>query len=125
MPRVFPESAMKYLWTVAAFAFGANASQAQDGVDKAKASAFDSRIFGGPLSQRTYACFVRRYDANHLAPHPKQRVSAMKLLVTAQDASNDLVGGADDRIFRVDRADLHGCSGLVTDRKQLATLRRK
>jgi hypothetical protein len=150
---------------------------------------------------------VRRYDANHLVQHPKQKVSAMKLLVTAEDApedktasysfrlgfkyrhragnfdssgycnhiiaentggeirlgcgvdcegggidvaikddksalirleririwernkaddaSDDLVAGADDKIFRVDRADLHECSELVTDRKELAALRRK
>jgi hypothetical protein len=41
------------------------------------------------------------------------------------DASNDLVAGADDKIFRVDRADLHECSELVTDRKELAALRHK
>ncbi|WFU15714.1 hypothetical protein [Bradyrhizobium sp. CB3481] len=184
---------------------GAGVCPAQESVDKAKAAAFDGRMFGGPLSQKTYACFVRRYDASHLAQHPKQKVSAMKLLVTAEeasedktinysfrlgfkyrhragkfdssgfcshtvaennggeirlgcgvdcegggievamkddrsalirleririweaddDASNDLVGGADDKIFRVDRADLHECSELVTDRKELAALRRK
>ena len=165
-------------------------------------------MFAGPLGQKTYACFVRRYDAGHLAQHPKQKVSAMKLLVTAEDApedktvnysfrlgfkyrhragnfdssgycshivaessggeirlgcgvdcegggievamkddksalirleririwernkpdddeSNDLVAGADDKIFRVDRTDLHECSELVTDRKELAALRHK
>ncbi|WP_028347090.1 hypothetical protein [Bradyrhizobium murdochi] len=201
---------MKYLWIVATVAslVGANACHAQDGVDKAKAAAFDGQMFGSPLSQKTYACFVRRYDANHLAQHPKQKVSAMKLLVTAEgapedktvnysfrlgfkyrhragnfdssgycnhivaastggeirlgcsidcegggievamkddrsalirleririwernkaddDASNDLVAGADDKIFRVDRADLRECAELVTDRKELAALRRK
>ena len=40
-------------------------------------------------------------------------------------ASNDLVAGADDKIFRVDRTDLHECSELVTDRKELAALRHK
>jgi hypothetical protein len=46
-------------------------------VDKAKATAFHARTFGGSLSQKTYACFVRRYDASHLAQHPKQKISAM------------------------------------------------
>lgn len=41
------------------------------------------------------------------------------------DAGNDLVAGADDRIFRVDRADLHDCSELVTDCQELAALRHK
>lgn len=187
---------------------GAQACQAEDGVDKTKATAFDIKMFTGPPGHKTYACFVRRYDAGHLAQHPKQKVSAMKLLVTAEDApedktvnysfrlgfnyrhrtgnfdssgycshivaengggeirlgcgvdcegggievamkddksalirleririwernkpdddaSNDLVAGADDKIFRVDRADLHECSELVTDRKELAALRHK
>jgi hypothetical protein len=197
---------MKCVWIVAVV--GANACRAQEGVDKAKATVFDARMSGGPLSQKTYACFVRRYDTGHLAQHPKQKVSATKLLVTAEDApedktvnysfrlgfeyrhragnfdssgycnhivaentggeirlgcgvdcegggigvamkddksalirleririwkrnkpdddaSNDLVVGADDRIFRVDRADLHECSELVTGRKELAALRHK
>ena len=202
---------MKYAaCIVAAFACvaGAHACHAQEGVDKARATAFDAQMFGGPLSHKTYACFVRRYDASHLAQHPKQKVSAMKLLVTAEDApedktvnysfrlgfkyrhragkfdssgycnhivaentggeirlgcgvdcegggigvamkddksalirleririwernkpdddaSNDLVAGADDKIFRVDRAELRECAELVTDRKELAALRRK
>ncbi|WKA30110.1 hypothetical protein [Bradyrhizobium roseum] len=197
-----------FLAVAIASIIGANACNAQDGVDKAKATAFDNRMFGGPLGQKTYACFVRRYSAGHLAQHPKQKVSAMKLLVTAEDApedktvnysfrlgfkyrhragnfdssgycshivaentggeirlgcgvdcegggievamkddksalirleririwernkpdddaSNDLVAGADDKVFRVDRADLHECSELVTDRKELAALRHK
>lgn len=201
---------MKHVWIAATLAsiVGGNACHAQEAVDKSKATAFDARMFGGPLSHKTYACFVRRYDANHLAQHPKQKVSAMKLLVMAEDApedknvnysfrlgfkyrhragnfdssgfcnhvvaenaggeirlgcgvdcegggigvamkddksalirleririwqrnkpdddaSNDLVAGADDKIFRVDRAELHECSGLVTDRKELAALRHK
>ena len=54
----------------------------QDGVDSAKAAAFDEQAVRRPgWPQKTYACFVRRYDANHLAQHPKQKVNAMKLLV--------------------------------------------
>src|SRR4051794_4226738 len=197
---------MKYACVAAVVASiaGVHSCHAQEAVDKAKAVAFDTRMFAGPLGQKTYACFVRRYDASHLAQHPKQKVSAMKLLVTAEDApedktvnysfrlgfkyrhragnfdssgfcshivantggeirlgcgvdcegggiqvamkdeksalirleririwernkpdddaSNDLVAGADDKIFRVDRTDLHECSELVTDRKELAAL---
>ena len=201
---------MKYACVAAAITsiVGAYSCAAQEAVDKAKADAFDVRMFAGPLVKKTYACFVRRYDASHLAQHPKQKVSAMKLLVTAEDApedkttnysfrlgfkyrhrtghfdssgfcshivaensageirfgcgvdcegggigvamkdnasalirleririwernkpdddaSNDLVAGADDKIFRVDRAELHECSELVTDRKELAALRHK
>jgi hypothetical protein len=209
-----PENAMKRLWTAAVLTWlaGIGLCHAQDGVDKGKAAVFDSKMFAGPLGQKTYACFVRRYDAGHLALHPKQKVSAMKLLVPAEDAledrtvrtanysfrlgfkyrhrpgnfdssgycshvaaenagneirlgcgvdcegggieiamskddksalirleririwernkpdddaSNDLVAGADDKIFRVDRAELRECAELVTDRKELAAIRRK
>lgn len=202
---------MKHLWIVAALASlaGIGVVHAQNDVDKAKIATFDDRMFAGPLGQKTYACFVRHYDAGHLARHPKQKVSAMKLLVTAEDApedkttnysfrlgfnyrhrpgnfdssgfcnhvvaqdagkeirlgcgvdcegggigvamskddksalirleririwernkadddaSDDLVAGADDKIFRVDRAPLSECVELVTDRKELAALRRK
>lgn len=57
----------------------------EDGIDKAKAEAFDIRMFTRPPGKkaREYACFVRRYDPDHLARHPRQKVSAMRLLVTA------------------------------------------
>lgn len=60
---------MKYACIITAIAcvVGAHACHAEEGVDKAKAAAFDARMFGDPLSQKTYACFVRRYDASHLA----------------------------------------------------------
>jgi hypothetical protein len=60
------------------------AAHAQDGIDKAKAAAFDKRLFAGPVGEKTDACFVRQYDGSHLTQHPKQKVSAMKLLVTAE-----------------------------------------
>ena len=88
MPRVSPESAVKTFWFVA-IAACANTCHGQEAVDKAKATAFDNRMFAGPLGQKTYACFVRRYDAGHLAQHPTQKVSALKLLVTAEDAPED------------------------------------
>ena len=90
MRRVFSGMVMKniclFALTLAASAALAfpESGYAQEGIDKANAAAFDNRMFGGPLRQKTYACFVRRYDANHLAQHPKQKVSAMKLLVTAE-----------------------------------------
>jgi hypothetical protein len=180
--------------------------RAQEGIDKAKAAAFDNRMFAGAIGQKTYACFVRRYDASHLAQHPRQKISAMKLLVTAEnppdeettnysfrlgvqyrhrpgkfdssgscghvvaeasgdemrlgcgvdcdgggidvamkddksaiirlerirvwdrkkpDDDGDAQLGADDKMFRVDRADLRECAELVTDRKELAALRQK
>ena len=184
-------------------------AQEQFIVSKAKAAAFDSRMFGGQPLANAHACFVRRYDADHLAQHPKQKISAMKLLVEAEDAPEDktinygfrvgvqyrdrpgdfdsigycdhaiaseaghgvqfecnpdcdgggmtialskdnksaiaslghimvrdrskpgddasetLSAGADDKVFRVDRADLSECAELVTDSKELAALGHK
>jgi hypothetical protein len=179
--------------------------------DTAKKEEFVKRLFAGPVAkQKSYVCFVRQYDPEHLARHPLQKVSAMKLLLTAEtvpefdgpdysfrlgvryrnkagvfdssgacslsgmtadgdnevrlscnvdcdggdinvglakdskatlirleririwrnnkpddDASDELVAGADDKIFRLDRADLEECRLLVTDRKELAEMRRK
>jgi len=181
----------------------------EGGIDKARAEAFDARIFTKPPGKKAYACFVRRYDAEHLARHPQQKVSAMKLLMTAEipsdentlnysfrlgvkfrhrsgdfdssggcghviaedsgheirfgcgvdcdgggievamskddksaivrlervriwqnskpdeEAGDSLVAGADDKVFRVDRVEARECTSLVTDRKELAALRRK
>lgn len=181
----------------------------EEGADKAKAKAFDVRMFTKPPGKKAYGCFVRRYNPDHLARHPQQKVNAMKLLVTAEFApeekitnysfrlglryrhrsgdfdssgscnhfvpedtgneirlgcgvdcdgggidvamskddksaivrvervriwqnskpdeelSDALVGGADDKVFRLDRADVSECAALVTDRKELAEIRRK
>lgn len=40
-------------------------------------------------------------------------------------AGDALLAGADDKIFRVDRAELRECAELVIDRQKLATLRHK
>jgi len=80
---------MKRLWIVAAIAVASiteiKVGRAQeDGIDKAKADAFDVRMFTKPPGNKAYACFVRRYDPDHLVRHPRQKVSAMKLLVSAE-----------------------------------------
>ncbi len=64
------------------------AGHAQE-VDKAKADAFTTRMFAGDPGKKAYACFVRRYDGDHLARHPKQKVAAMKLLVSAEFEEED------------------------------------
>lgn len=70
----------------AALAAAPLAALAEDGgIDAAKAGAFEAKVFGGPVGDKASACFVRRYDAGHLAQHPKQKVTAMKLLVTAEN----------------------------------------
>lgn len=71
---------------VAALAAAAPLAHAEDdGIDPAKAKAFDNSVFAGPIGNKAFACFVRHYDATHLAQHPKQKVTAMKLLVTAEN----------------------------------------
>jgi hypothetical protein len=184
----------------------AASAQDPDEVDKAKETAFDKRVFGGPIGNKAVACFVRRYDASHLAQHPKQKVSSMKLLVTAENhpkeptayaykvgvqfrnkpgnfdggsacshmADDDrkkisfscdvecggggleiamskddksaivnlevigvwdrkhpkkdavtLQGGADDKVFRLDRVDNAECADLLANHKEMASLQRK
>ena len=215
-------SFMKHRWNATLAAAAALAVSAtgitlghagEEGIDKARAAAFDARMFTRPPGDKAYACFVRRYEPDHLARHPQQKVSAMKLLVTAEipqdeetsekiinysfrlglkyrhrsgdfdssgtcnhfvpedrgdeirlgcgvdcdggginvamsrddrsaivrvervriwqnskpdeEPSDALVGDADDKVFRLDRADIRECASLVTDRKELAEIRRK
>lgn len=193
-----------------ALAGAAHAQQADEvrEASKAETEAFNARLFAGAPGNTAYACFVRRYDAEHLAKHPRQKVAAMKLLVSSEydkedkephysfrlgfkyrhrsgdfdtsgscshhavkagdevrfgcgvdcdgggievalskddrstlvrlervkvwqnnklddDAEESLVAGADDGIFRLDRADNAECASLVTNRKELAALRHK
>lgn len=56
---------------------------------KAEADAFNARLYAGAPADKSYACFVRRYDAEHLARHPKQKVASMKLLVSAETDKED------------------------------------
>jgi len=64
------------------------AGRDQEGIDKSAADAFDGRMFGATPTKKSYACFVRKYDAQHLAQHPKQTVATMKLLMTAEIPSD-------------------------------------
>jgi hypothetical protein len=192
---------------VAAVTFAAQPALADENTD----SDFAKRVFAGAVSKpKVYACFVRHYDAQHLAQHPLQKVSVMKLLITAEqvpesktlsysfrlgvnfrnrpgsfdssgdcdhlqaedakaqgidlgcgvdcdgggisttlakdnasvivkldririwkdnapddEAIHELQGGADDKVFRLDRADVNECASLVSDRKELAAMRHK
>src|SRR5690242_9239621 len=69
-------------------------AQDTDDVDKARAAAFDKRMFGGPIGKKSVACFARSYDASHLAQHRKQKVSAMKLMITAEKTPGEPVNYA-------------------------------
>jgi hypothetical protein len=68
--------------------FAASPTLADDSPDLAYAK----RMFAGNAPKaKAYACFVRRYDAEHMAQHPKQKVTAMKLLITAEMVPDDKV----------------------------------
>jgi hypothetical protein len=56
---------------------------AEDAIDQNRADTFDMNMFTRPPGDKASACFMRRYDAEHLARLPKQKVAAMKLLVSA------------------------------------------
>ncbi|MGB6172217.1 MAG: hypothetical protein WBG12_09655 [Xanthobacteraceae bacterium] len=46
---------------------------------------FAKRMFAGSVpNPKAYACFARQYDAEHLAQHPLQKVSVMKLLISTE-----------------------------------------
>jgi hypothetical protein len=208
MTRCLPTTALAVLAVLATLSTGHPAAA---GEESDKVDAFAARLFAGTIDKqkKTYGCFVRRYDAAHLARHPLQKVSVMKLLVTAEmlpeaellnfsfrigvrfrhrpgdfDSSGEcghgrvsesadakeqlgcsvdcdgggitvelspdnkstlikldtiriwrnnkpddegfpLSGGADDRVFRVHRVGLEDCRSLVTDRQELAAMRRK
>jgi hypothetical protein len=85
-----PMRAIRLLLLIAAFAVlpalagPATADEQQDATDFAK------RVFADNLDKATeYACFSRHYDAEHLAEHPLQKVSVMRLLVSAERNPED------------------------------------
>jgi hypothetical protein len=53
------------------------------------------------------------------------RVRVWKRNTAPEETAEDLVAGDDDAKFRLDRAELRDCTDLVTDRKELAELKRK
>ena len=59
--------------------------------DAANADAFAKRLFAGSIAStgKSYVCFARRYEAAHLRRHPQQKVTAMKLLVSAETVPED------------------------------------
>jgi hypothetical protein len=72
---------------LAAVTFGGNARADDAGT----ANSFAKRLFADHFATggKSYACFVRHYDRAHLAKHPKQKTTAMKLLVTAELVPED------------------------------------
>lgn len=76
---------------LAALGGAAHAEEADDSREaiKAEAETFNARMYAGEPGNKAYACFVRRYDAEHLAHHPKQKVASMKLLISAEMDTED------------------------------------
>ena len=76
---------------LAAFGGAAHAEDADDirEASKAEVQTFNARMYAGAPGNKAYACFVRRYDAEHLARHPKQKVASMKLLISAEMDTED------------------------------------
>jgi hypothetical protein len=75
-------------FTLAGLALGGTASAADD---DANSETNAKRVFAENYAAKgkSYACFVRRYDAAHLAQHRRQKVTAMKLLVSAELVPED------------------------------------
>lgn len=77
--------------TLAALTSLARAEEGDDlrEASKAEGETFNARMYAGAPGNKAYACFVRRYDADHLARHPKQKVASMKLLIFAEVDKED------------------------------------
>ena len=70
---------------IAQISVGSPAKATNDG------DAYAKRLFADHFAAegKSYACFVRLYDAAHLAGHPAQKVRAMMLLVSAEIVPED------------------------------------
>jgi hypothetical protein len=69
----------------------ASSVRADDAPDNAQFARYAQRLFAGKVAVtgKSYACFTRGYDAAHLTKHPKQKVKAMRLLVSAEMLPED------------------------------------
>jgi hypothetical protein len=58
--------------------------------DEQADTGFAKRFFAGNVGRpKAYACFTRRYDAAHMAEHPQQKVTVMRLLITSEKLPDD------------------------------------
>jgi hypothetical protein len=58
-------------------------ADARDTIDQNKADTLNNDMFTRWPGDKAHACFMRRYDAEHLAKHPKQKVAATNLVISA------------------------------------------
>jgi hypothetical protein len=89
---MYPISRVTAVAAALAVVLASSLAIADDGEVSAAAKAeFDKRMFAAEPAptKNTYACFVRRYEPDHLARHPHQKVTAMKLLVTSEYFEED------------------------------------
>jgi hypothetical protein len=85
MPSMRVMLLMAGVWA-ATTGFAGNPAVANDSPDVA----FAKRMFAGSAPKpKGYACFIRRYDAAHMAQHPLQKVTVMKLLIAAEMVPDD------------------------------------
>ncbi|UFZ03796.1 hypothetical protein LQG66_32090 [Bradyrhizobium ontarionense] len=89
---------LQFILTGVALAGVSTGARADDIIGPAKARAYDARVFTKAPGQRAYACFTRRYTPDHLAQHPKQKVRAMQLLVTAEIPQGESIMGYSFRL---------------------------
>ena len=69
----------------AALSLMATAAFGESARETAKINDFGRRMFATKsFAQKRVACFVRTYDAAHLARHPKQNVTAMRMLIAGE-----------------------------------------
>ena len=58
--------------------------------DEQADTGFAKRFFAGNVGRpKAYACFTRSYDAAHMAEHPQQKVTVMRLLITSEKMPDD------------------------------------
>lgn len=127
-------------------------AHADDTVSKRQADAFDKHVFSRAPGKKAYAWCEHmgaedapqkiRYDgpvncegitialakANKSAIVRLTRINVLRRDNTpgAGEPKGDApVAGSDNKIFRLDRTNTAECADLVTDRKELAALRRK
>jgi hypothetical protein len=90
---------------IAAVALACAAGAAAAEPAAAEKSAFAARLFAAPaealgaLHKPAYACFTRRYDSVHLARLSRQKVTAMRLLVSVEPGAE---GEGPSHMFRMD-----------------------
>jgi hypothetical protein len=62
----------------------AQAAADQHAIDPVKADTFTTEMFTRSATDKAYAYFVRGYDAEHPAQHPRRKLVAMALLVSKE-----------------------------------------